>query len=126
MIKKTIKYEDYNGEKKENDYYFHMNPAELTELELSTPGGLEATIKRLMDEKDGKEIVAIFKKLIFDSYGEKTPDGRFEKSPELSRKFASTGAYPVLFMELATDADAAAAFVNGMIGADQQMSVTPA
>ena len=109
MIKKTIKYEDYNGEKKENDYYFHMNPAELTELELSTPGGLEATIKRLMDEKDGKEIVAIF-----------------EKSPELSRKFASTGAYPVLFMELATDADAAAAFVNGMIGADQQTGVTPA
>ncbi len=126
MIKKTIKYEDYNGEKKENDYYFHMNEAELTELELSTPGGLEATIKRLMDEKDGKEIVAIFKKLIFDSYGEKTPDGRFEKSPELSRKFASTAAYPILFMELATDADAAAAFVNGMIGADQQNAVRPA
>ena len=126
MIKKTIKYEDYNGEKKENDYYFHMNEAELTELELSTPGGLEATIKRLMDEKDGKEIVAIFKKLILESYGEKTPDGRFEKSPELSRKFASTAAYPVLFMELATDADAAAAFVNGMIGADQQNAVRPA
>ena len=126
MIKKTIKYEDYNGEKKENDYYFHMNEAELTELELSTPGGLEATIKRLMDEKDGKEIVAIFKKLIFDSYGEKTPDGRFEKSPELSRKFASTAAYPILCMELATDADAAAAFVNGMIGADQQNAVRPA
>lgn len=126
MIKKTIKYEDYNGEKKENDYYFHMNEAELTELELSTPGGLEATIKRLMDEKDGKEIVAIFKKLIFDSYGEKTPDGRFEKSPELSRKFASTAAYPILFMELATDADAAAAFVNGMIGADKQPAALPA
>lgn len=126
MIKKTIKFEDYNGEKKENDYYFHMNGAELTEMELSTPGGLEATIKRLMEEKDGKEIVALFKKLILDSYGEKTPDGRFEKSPELSRKFASTAAYPVLFMELATDADAAAAFVNGMIGADQQSAALPA
>ncbi len=126
MIKKTISYVDYNGEKKENDYYFHMNQAELTEMELSTPGGLEATIKRLMDEKDGKEIIAIFKKLIFDSYGEKTPDGRFEKSPELSRKFASTAAYPVLFMELATDADAAAAFVNGMIGADQKTAALPA
>lgn len=123
MIKKTIEFEDYNGEKKKIDYYFHMNKAELTELELSTSGGLEATIKRLMDEKDGKEIVAIFKDLILKSYGEKTVDGRFHKSKELSEKFSETAAYPILFMELATDADAAANFVNGMIGVSENAAV---
>ena len=115
MLKKTIKYTDYNGDKKEQDFYFNLNKAELLEMELSAEGGLEATINRLMDEKNGKEIVAMFKALILQSYGEKTVDGRFEKSPELSKKFSETVAYPELFTELATDADAASAFVNGII-----------
>lgn len=40
------------------------------------------------------------------------------KSPEISRSFAETEAYSVLFMELATDAKAAAEFVNGLLPAD--------
>lgn len=115
MLKKTIKYTDYNGEEKEQDFYFNLNKAELLEMELSAEGGLEATIKRLMDEKNGREIVAMFKKLILQSYGEKTQDGRFAKSEEATRKFTETVAYAELFTELATDADAAAAFVNGII-----------
>ena len=115
MLKKTIKYTDYNGEEKEQDFYFHLNKAELLEMELSAEGGLEATIKKLMDEKNGEKIVAMFKDLILKSYGEKTVDGRFAKSPELSKRFTETAAYPELFTELATDAEAASAFVNGII-----------
>lgn len=115
MLKKTIKYTDYNGENCERDFYFNLNKAELLEMELSAEGGLEATINRLMEAKDGKEIVAMFKKLILQSYGEKTVDGRFTKSEELSKKFSETAAYPELFTELATDADAASAFVNGIV-----------
>lgn len=115
MLKKTIKYTDYNGETCERDFYFNLNKAELLEMELSAEGGLEATINRLMEAKDGKEIVAMFKKLILQSYGEKTVDGRFTKSEELSKKFSETAAYPELFTELATDADAASAFVNGIV-----------
>lgn len=115
MLKKTIKYTDYNGEEKEQEFRFHLNKAELLEMELSEAGGLEATIKQLMDEKDGKRIIAIFKDIIQKSYGVVTPDGRFEKSPELTKKFTETAAYPELFAELATDADAAAAFVNGIV-----------
>lgn len=119
MLKKTIKYTDYNGEEKEQDFFFNLNKAELLEMELSAEGGLEATIKRLMDEKNGREIVTMFKSLILQSYGEKTIDGRFEKSPEISKKFSETAAYPELFTELATDADAAAAFVNGIVPATE-------
>ena len=99
MLKKTIKFTDYNGEEKSQDFYFNLNKAELLEMELSAEGGLENTINRL----------------ILQSYGEKTIDGRFEKSHELSKKFSETAAYPELFTELATDADAASAFVNGII-----------
>ena len=57
-----------------------------------------------------------FKDLVLKSYGEKSADGkRFIKTPEISEAFSQTEAYSVLFMELATDADAAAAFVNGII-----------
>lgn len=115
MLKKTMKYTDYNGEEQERDFYFHLNKAELLEMELSADGGLEAMIKRLMEEKNGKKIVEIFKDLILKSYGEKTVDGRFTKSEELSKKFSETAAYPELFTELATDAEAASAFVNGIV-----------
>ena len=115
MLKKTMTYTDYNGEEITEDFYFNLNKAELIELELSATGGLEATIKRLMQEKNGKEIIAIFKELILKSYGIKTIDGKFKKSPEISKDFSETAAYPELFMELASDADAAAAFVNGLV-----------
>lgn len=115
MLKKNIKFKDYNGEEKDQDFYFNLNKAELIEMELSTEGGIDKTVKRLMDEKDGKAIVSMFKKLILQSYGERTVDGRFEKSEELSKKFSETAAYPELFTELATNAEAAAAFVNGII-----------
>ena len=52
-------------------------------------------------------------------YGEKSPDGRrFIKSKELSEAFEQTEAYSNLYVELATDSDSAAKFVNGIIPAD--------
>ena len=116
MIKKTIKFVDYNGNEREEDFYFNLTKAELTEMELSTEGGMEQLIRKIVSEQDNKKIVEMFKKIILKSYGEKSPDGRrFIKSQELSDAFAQTEAYSELFMELATDADAAAAFVNGVV-----------
>ena len=48
------------------------------------------------------------------------------KSEEISNGFAQTEAYSQLFMELATDADAAAAFVNGIIPNIPGAPTTPA
>ena len=46
----------------------------------------------------------------------KSADGEyFEKSEEISRKFACTQFYNLLFMELATDDGKAAEFVNHVI-----------
>lgn len=119
MICKTIAYTDYDGNPREEKLYFHLNKAELTEMELSAAGGFAAMIQRIIDAKDGARIIATFKDLLLRSYGEKSPDGRrFIKSPELSKAFSETEAYSILFMELATDADKAAEFVRGVIPAD--------
>lgn len=119
MLKKTIEYVDYNNITRKEDYYFNLSKAEITEMEMSTAGGLSELIQTLIAEQDMPSIIKIFKDLILKAYGKKSPDGkRFEKSEELSTAFSQTEAYSVLFMELATDADAAAAFINGIIPAD--------
>lgn len=116
MLKKTIAYVDYNGVKREEDFWFNLTKAEITEMELSTSGGLAETIQRIVQTQDQPAIIAIFKDLILKAYGEKSPDGKyFRKSEEIRTNFAQTEAYSELFMMLATDADEAAAFINGIV-----------
>lgn len=116
MLKKTMTYTDYNGETRKEDFYFNMTRAEVTEMELSIEGGLSDMIKRVTEAKDVPSIIKIFKDLVLRAYGQKSPDGkRFIKSKELSEEFSQTEAYSDLFMELATNSTAAAAFVNGIM-----------
>ena len=120
MIKKTITYTDYNGSERTEDFYFNLSKAEVMEMEMSTTGGLAEMITRIVAAQDQPAIIKIFKDLILKAYGEKSPDGkRFEKkNGALAAKFAETEAFSQLFMELATDADAASKFVNGIVPAD--------
>lgn len=118
MIKKTIKYTDYNGVERTEDFYFNLTKAEIMEMELSTDGGLAELITKIVNAQDAPAIIKIFKDLVLRAYGEKSPDGkRFIKSKEISEAFSQTEAYSQLFMELATDADAASTFVNGIVPA---------
>ena len=115
MLKKTITYTDYNGSERTEDFYFNLTKAEVVEMEMSTTGGLAEMIKKIVAAQDAPSIIAIFNKLILKAYGEKSPDGkRFIKADEISNAFSQTEAYSQLFMELATDADKAAEFVNGI------------
>lgn len=123
MLKKTITYTDYNGVERTEDFYFNLSKAEVMEMEMSTAGGLAERIQRIVSTQDAPAIIKIFKDLVLDAYGEKSLDGkRFLKVDEngnrLSVAFSQTEAYSQLFMELATDADAAAKFVNGIVPAD--------
>lgn len=116
MFKKTIKYTDYLGNDREEEFYFDLSPAELTELELSTDGGLSAMIQKIIKAKDMPSLIATFKKLVLMSYGEISNDGRrFIKNDDVRIGFSQTPAYSILFMELATNENAATEFVNGII-----------
>lgn len=127
MLKKTINYTDYNGAERKEDFYFNLTKAEVMEMELSTTGGLAESIKRIVAAQDQPAIIKVFKELILKSYGEKSPDGkRFIKSPELSEAFSQTEAYSILFMELATDDNAGAKFINGIVPADMAQKIAEA
>lgn len=119
MIKKAITYTDYNGTERTEDFYFNLTKAEVLEMEMGTSGGLAEMINRIVAAQDQPAIIRVFKDLILKAYGEKSADGkRFMKSEEISTGFAQTEAFSQLFMELATDADAASKFVNGIVPQD--------
>lgn len=119
MLKKTVTFTDYNGTNRTMDFHFHLSKAEITEMEMSTAGGLAEMIQNVVKAQDAPAIIKIFKDLVLKAYGEKTPDGLyFIKSEEKSKAFSQTEAYSQIFMELATDADAAAKFINGIIPSD--------
>lgn len=123
MLKKTIKYTDYNGVERNEDFYFNLNKAELMEMEMMTPGGMADMIKNIVKAQDTPNIMKIFKEIITKSYGEKSADGkRFIKSKELTDAFTQTEAYAQLFTELATNDVEAAKFIRGIVPGDIDIS----
>lgn len=124
MFKKDIEYTDYNGSKRKEAFYFNLSKAELMEMELSTSGGFQQYINRIINAQDTPQLVKLFKELILKSYGEKSDDGkRFIKSDEIRDAFSQTEAYSELFMELATNTEAATEFVNHVIPSDMAEKV---
>lgn len=116
MLKKTITYTDFNGEERTEDFYFNLTKAECMEMNLSVAGGIEGYFQRIINAKDTPALVKEFKELILKSYGEKSADGRQMMKDEARRKaFSETEAYSILFMELATNADAAADFIKRVL-----------
>ena len=76
MLKKNIKYVDYDGNDRAEDFYFNLNKAEVIELQLGTVGGLTKTLEKIVQEKDVSRIIEYFKTIILKAYGEKSADGR--------------------------------------------------
>ena len=127
MLKKNIKYTDYNGVERNEDFYFNLTKAEIMEMQMGTAGGLADMITKIVQTQDTPKIIEIFKDIILKAYGEKSDDGkRFMKKDangnKLADAFAETEAFSNLFMELATDDKAAALFINGIIPSDMEIS----
>ena len=113
MYVKKVEFTDYNGQKREEEFYFNLSKAEIYEMQLGKKGGFDAYLRRIMAAQDVPSLAKEFKELLLKSYGEKSEDGRrFIKSPELTKAFMETEAYSIIFTELITDAQAAAEFAN--------------
>lgn len=119
MLVKRIKYEDYNGQTREEDFYFNLNKGEIFNLQFGTEGGLNKAIQKIIQTEDTPKIVKIFQDIILNAYGVKSDDGRrFIKSEELSTEFKQTEAYSELLMELVSDEKKAADFINALMPKD--------
>lgn len=119
MLKREIKFKDVDGDDQVGTFLFNLSKPELLEMEVEHKEGMVEMIKQIIKTEDKKELLAQFKKIILLAYGERSEDGkRFIKSEELRVGFSQTGAYEVLFMELATDDGKAVEFLNAIIPRD--------
>lgn len=119
MIKKTITYKDYNGVERTEDFRFHFTKAEILEMETSEIGGMSTQISRIIAAQNTSELIKIWKDFVLKAYGEISADGRrFQKTDDIVRNFSETEAYSILFMELATDTEAAIEFIKGIMPSD--------
>lgn len=121
MIKKTIKYTDYNGLEREEDFYFNLSEAEIAQMELGTSGGYTEYLKKITAAKDVPSLSKLFKEIIMKAYGVKSEDGRrFIKNDQVRADFEQTEAFSKLYMEFITDDKKAAEFMNGILPANIQ------
>lgn len=132
MIKKTVSYENFNGDKVTKDLYFNLTKFEATEFALDLPDEITSevskeganaanmdSVSKIVQKLGGKGIIDFIRKLVLKAYGIKSEDGeRFEKSEKISTEFSQTMAFDTLMMELLTNDEEASRFINGVIPAE--------
>nr|DAU38228.1 MAG TPA: hypothetical protein [Caudoviricetes sp.] len=116
MLRKEVEYKDFDGNDRKDVLWFHLNEVEITEMDLETSGGLVKYMESIIDTNDVNQLITIFKDLLIRSYGERSMDGKhFYKDDKIRNEFVSSAAYPVLYMEMVSDADKAVEFINGIV-----------
>lgn len=124
MIKKTVKYEDFNGVERSEDLYFNLTKTELHNMNFKHHGTYAEQLQGIVDSKDIRLVTELFTEIITKAYGVKSEDGRnFRKSQELVDDFVSSAAYDALMNELLNDESAAAALFIGALPKDLQAEV---
>ena len=119
MIKKTITFEDYSGEERTKDFYFHMNQVEFSKLNGEIPGGIEKRMQKIIEDRDEDALLRIIDLLVSRSYGEFDDEDEFTKVSKTGRplyeKFVNTDAYDQLIIELIKKEDNIIAFLRAIM-----------
>lgn len=133
MLKKTVTYRDFDNNERTEDLYFNMTQMQLTEFAADLPDDVfdvasEANGKnvdkiqmatRISEKLGAKGVIGFIKKLVLDSYGVKSEDGRrFIKNDKLREEFEQTLVFDKFMSDLMSDDEAAANFVNSIIPPD--------
>lgn len=116
MIKKEVTYTDYFNNERRATCYFGFTKTELLMMQSSASGGLENTLRNIIETDNSEKIMKFFEKVILDSYGEKSDDGtRFMKNKEIRAAFRESPIFDQIFMELIQDENKAIEFVRGIM-----------
>lgn len=126
MIRKSITSIDFNGVERTEDCYFNINSSELMKMDAFSDGGLLEELKEIVQVKDTRKVMTFFERLIEQSYGVKSPDGRtLLKTPETWLQFKNSPAYDALFMDLMTNAEHASEFIENVLPNENGKMIIP-
>ena len=116
MIKKTISYTNFNGDKVNEDFYFNLTTAELLEEELRTNNTFSQKLERISQSTSAREILPVFTEIIKLSYGERViENGPFIKSEEIWQSFKASPAFDVLLFSLLSDVEEVVEFIKALV-----------
>lgn len=119
MLAKKINYTDYDGNPRTEECLFFLSKSDLLEMDMSTTGGMEKLLRKIINTQDTPKLYAIIKDIVMKSYGVKSDDGRrFIKNKTLSEEFSQTEAFSELIVELFSDPDKLAEFIRGILPQD--------
>lgn len=119
MYTKKITYTDWLGNERTEEFNFTITKAALMEMQFEREGGMREYLQRIIDAKNRKELMEMFKDLVLRAYGEISEDGKyFIQDDNTKKRFASSPVYSMLFMKMTDDADFAKEFVNGILPPD--------
>ena len=111
MLKRIIKYTDYNGNPRTQEFYFYLNNKNLQELDAlyQEDGGFAGRFNLIINNLDKRKLLETFEDITVRAYGVKSEDGtKFVKSKQVQEDFLYSAAYEQLFNELTMGDDASA------------------
>lgn len=127
MIKKTIKFEDLNGNEVITDAYFNLSKFDIAKLDIEYEdvkfvdengevlNGTQAVIRDIIANPKGKKILAFIENLVQKSYGKRIDDVEFRKSEEILASFMATDAYSELILSFVDNTEELTNFISGII-----------
>lgn len=119
MLKQTIQFTDYDNRPREVTLWFHLNEAEIVDMQAKSVNGIQADMQEAILSNDAGRVLDFIKELVHRSYGVKSQDGvNFEKTPELLAKFISSAYYSDFLLGLIQD--------DGRKGQDFVTGIMPA
>lgn len=117
MLQKTIKYIDYNGQERVEDFYFNFTKLET--MEMLEVEDLQSKITAIENAKSNAQAYYLFKDMILRAYGVKTEDGKYHhKSPEIRANFEASPALGELIFSFLESRDSGAKFIEALFPGD--------
>ena len=95
MLKKIIKYTDYNDNARTQEFFFYLSKKDIQTLnaKYQEDGGLSGRFKIIMNKQDMRRLLETVEDLVLTSYGEKSEDGeRFVKNAKVREAFQYSAA----------------------------------
>lgn len=129
MLKKLVKYTDYDGNHVEKEFCFNLSKIDCMDLnfEYEEYGGLKGYLESLINFGDPndpdriekmpkKPLWEFLKKMIHASVGRQSADRtRFEKSPAITAEFEQSNAYGEFVFKLLDSPDSIHIFLSSIM-----------
>ena len=125
MFNREFTFTDYNGNEKKATYWFSLEKDEMLRMELGNYGGLQHTMKRMMDDERPDKVLDLLENIVLSAVGEISPDGSsFYKNEKIRENFRQTKVCHDLLFELMSDENALQSFILGAIPAEIAQKMT--